>query len=79
MVGIEDVDDDLESEVTEECGKYGNVRRAIIYHEQQSEDDNADVIVKIFVEFTSLKGKKSRLCLSLFIYVFCIFRSHQSS
>lgn len=57
MIGVEDIDDDLESEVTEECGKYGNVRKVIIYQEKQSEDDDAEIIVKIFVEFTSLLGK----------------------
>ncbi|XP_067133982.1 poly(U)-binding-splicing factor PUF60 isoform X2 [Centruroides vittatus] len=53
MVGIEDLDDELESEVTDECGKYGIVNRVIIYQERQSEDDDADIIVKIFVEFSS--------------------------
>lgn len=51
MVGPEDIDDDLEGEVTEECGKYGQVKRVIIYQERQGEEDDADVIVKIFVEF----------------------------
>lgn len=57
MIGIEDIDNDLESEVTEECGKYGNVRKVIIYQEKQSEEEDAEIIVKIFVEFTSLIGK----------------------
>ncbi|XP_023244328.1 poly(U)-binding-splicing factor PUF60-like isoform X3 [Centruroides sculpturatus] len=57
MVGIEDLDDELESEVTDECGKYGIVNRVIIYQERQSEDDDADIIVKIFVEFSSPHGK----------------------
>lgn len=52
MVGSEDVDEDLESEVVDECSKYGNVNRVIIYQEKQSEDDDAEVLVKIFVEFT---------------------------
>ncbi|XP_043990800.1 poly(U)-binding-splicing factor PUF60a isoform X1 [Gambusia affinis] len=52
MVGPEDIDDDLEGEVTEECGKFGQVRRVIIYQERQGEEDDADVIVKIFVEFS---------------------------
>lgn len=60
MVGAEDIDNDLESEVTEECGKYGNVRKVIIYQEKQSEEEDAEIIVKIFVEFTSLKGKLDR-------------------
>lgn len=57
MVGPEDLDDDLESEVTDECGKYGSVNKVIIYQEKQSEEDDAEVIVKIFVEFTSQKGE----------------------
>jgi len=56
MVGPEDLDEELESEVTDECGRYGHVERVIIYQEKQSEDDNADVVVKIFVEFTQSSG-----------------------
>lgn len=57
MVGPEDVDETLQDEIQEECGKYGLVERVIIYKERQSEgdyaeDDNTDVIVKIFVEFS---------------------------
>lgn len=51
MVGPEDLDEELESEVTDECGKFGPVNRVIIYQEKQSEEDDAEVIVKIFVEF----------------------------
>lgn len=51
MVGPEDLDDQLEGEVTDECGKYGIVNRVIIYQERQGEEDDAEVIVKIFVEF----------------------------
>jgi len=61
MVGVEDLDEDLESEVTEECGKFGNVIRVIIYQERQSDADDADIIVKIFVEFTeSSESVKAR-------------------
>ena len=57
MVGPEDLDDELENEVTDECGKFGNVKRVIIYQERQSEEDDAEIIVKIFVEFTQQSGK----------------------
>ena len=57
MVGPQDLDEELESEVTDECGRYGNVERVIIYQEKQSEDDNAEVVVKIFVEFAQSSGK----------------------
>ncbi|XP_041039061.1 poly(U)-binding-splicing factor PUF60-like isoform X1 [Cetorhinus maximus] len=52
MVGPDDIDDDLEGEVTEECGKFGAVNRVIIYQEKQGEEEDAEVIVKIFVEFS---------------------------
>ncbi|XP_071050867.1 poly(U)-binding-splicing factor half pint isoform X2 [Onthophagus taurus] len=55
MVGPEDVDQTLQEEIEEECTKFGNVERVIIYNEKQSEDDDTDVIVKIFVEFTETK------------------------
>lgn len=54
MVGPDDIDDDLEGEVTEECGKFGRVKRVVIYQERQGEEDDADVIVKIFVEFSEV-------------------------
>jgi half-pint family poly-U binding splicing factor len=53
MVGPEDLDEDLEEEVTDECGKYGPVNKVIIYQEKQSEDDNAEIVIKIFVDFVN--------------------------
>nr|CAB3265312.1 poly(U)-binding-splicing factor PUF60-like [Phallusia mammillata] len=53
MVDVEDIDEDLESEVMEECGKFGSVNRVIIYQEKQSEAEDAPVLVKIFVQFAS--------------------------
>lgn len=55
MVGPDDVDEMLKEEIQEECSKFGVVERVIIYNEKQTdneEDDNADIIVKIFVEFS---------------------------
>lgn len=58
MIGPEDVDESLQEEIQEECSKFGTVERVIIYNEKQSEDDeNAEVIVKIFVEFAETKGE----------------------
>lgn len=57
MVGAEDLDDELESEVTGECGRFGVVNRVVIYQERQSEDEDAEIIVKIFVEFSATPGK----------------------
>lgn len=51
MVGLEDLDSEFENEVIDECGKYGNVNRVIIYQEKQSEEEDVEIIVKIFVEF----------------------------
>lgn len=55
MVGPEDIDEMLQEEIQDECSKFGVVERVIIYNEKQSEfedDENAEVIVKIFVEFS---------------------------
>ncbi|TGZ53127.1 Poly(U)-binding-splicing factor half pint [Temnothorax longispinosus] len=55
MVAPEDVDETLQEEIQDECSKFGVVVRVIIYKERQSEDDeNAEVIVKIFVEFAEM-------------------------
>ena len=59
MVGSEDVDEDLQEEIEEECSKYGEVERVIIYQERQSEEEDAEIIVKIFVEFKETKGAKA--------------------
>lgn len=71
MVGPEDVDDELEMEVTDECGKYGVVHRVIIYQEKQSEDEDAEVIIKLFVEFSTPQGKlASHSCKLMNDYIF---------
>ena len=54
MVDVEDVDEELESEVTEECGRYGAVDRVVIYQERQGEEEYAPVVVKIFVQFCDI-------------------------
>jgi poly(U)-binding-splicing factor PUF60 len=35
----------------DECGKYGEVEQVVIYKEKQGEEEDAETIVKIFVEF----------------------------
>jgi len=59
MVGHEDVDEDLQEEINEECSKYGEVDNVIIYQERQSEEDDADILVKIFVEFSQPSQAKA--------------------
>ena len=61
MVEIDDVDEELENEVTDECSKFGNVTRVVIYQEKQGEEDDAPVIVKIFVKFSTVPGVNSIL------------------
>lgn len=51
MVTKDDIDDELESEVTDECGKFGVVNKVVIYQEKQSDEVDAEVVVKIYVEF----------------------------
>lgn len=58
MVGPDEVDETLQEEIQEECSKFGAVERVIIYNERQSEDDDdSEIIVKIFVEFNATNGK----------------------
>ncbi|XP_043468402.1 poly(U)-binding-splicing factor half pint isoform X2 [Leptopilina heterotoma] len=55
MVAPEDVDESLQEEIQDECSKFGVVEHVIIYNERQSEDDeDAEVIVKIFVAFSQM-------------------------
>ncbi|XP_051171369.1 poly(U)-binding-splicing factor half pint isoform X2 [Leptopilina boulardi] len=55
MVAPEDVDESLQEEIQDECSKFGVVEHVIIYNERQSEDDeDAEVIVKIFVAFNQM-------------------------
>lgn len=51
MVDVSEIDEDLEAEVTEECSKFGGVGKVVIYQEKQGEEEDAEVIVKIFVQF----------------------------
>jgi hypothetical protein len=64
MVTAEDLDEDLEEEVTSECSKHGSVERVVIYQERQSAEDDAEVIVKIFVLFLTGAGENYtyRIC-----------------
>ena len=70
MVGAEDLDEDLKDEVTDECEKFGKVNRVIIYQEKQSEEENAEVVVKIFVDFSKQEGRHPLLAL---VYTGCYF------
>lgn len=74
MVGPEDVDEDLEEEVTEECSKFGVVERVVIYQEKQGEDEEDPIIVKIFVEFKDHEG----LLINIIIVVIGVFTCYHN-
>lgn len=57
MVEPQEVDETLQEEIQDECSKYGVVERVIIYNEKQSDNDDSDIIVKIFVEFSRTSGE----------------------
>jgi poly(U)-binding-splicing factor PUF60 len=66
MVDADEVDDELEGEVSEECGKYGTVQRVIIHNERRANDEDTwassvdtVIVVKIFVEFSNQKDVES--------------------
>ncbi|OQR75495.1 poly(U)-binding-splicing factor PUF60-like [Tropilaelaps mercedesae] len=52
MVGEDEVDEDLEPEISDECSKFGTVNKVTIYKEKQGEEEDAQIEVKIFVEFS---------------------------
>ncbi|XP_065901529.1 splicing factor 45-like [Dysidea avara] len=53
MVGPGEVDDDLQPEVTEECSKYGEVVKCLVYEIPSLPDHEA---VRIFVEFNRVES-----------------------
>lgn len=53
MVGPGEVDEDLEPETKEECSKYGEVVRCLIFEIPGVSDDEA---VRIFIEFKRLES-----------------------
>ncbi|CAF0838301.1 unnamed protein product [Adineta ricciae] len=55
MATPDEIDEELQQEITEECSKYGEVSKVVIYTEKQDEQVNAEEIVKIFVEFRNSK------------------------
>lgn len=59
MVTPDEVDEELQEEISEECSKFGEVERVIIYQERQSEEEEAEIIVKILVEFKEAKSTKA--------------------
>jgi len=52
MLKSDELDGEVEAEVTEECENYGKVTKVVIYQERQSADENAEIVVKIFVQFS---------------------------
>lgn len=56
MLAADELDAEVEQEVTEECSTYGVVQRVVIYQEKQSDAPNAESLVKIFVEFAEPDG-----------------------
>jgi len=74
MVSADEVDEELEDEVTSECSKFGTVHRVIIYQERQGVNEDADILVKIFVVFDAHSGRLDESCLVISI-IFCSYRS----
>ncbi len=75
MVGPEDVDETLQDEISEECNKFGAVEHVVIYNERQGEEEDAEVIVKIFVEFSAGAGASSFIFFRFSSSFFSLLRS----
>ena len=55
---VDEVDEDLEDEVKEECGKYGAVSKVVIH---QEDGESGNLVVKIFVEFLDHKDTEKAI------------------
>uniref|UniRef100_A0A5S6QKN1 RRM domain-containing protein n=1 Tax=Trichuris muris TaxID=70415 RepID=A0A5S6QKN1_TRIMR len=55
MVSAADVDEYLHEEVTEECARFGEVERVVIYQEQVGEDADSTITVKVFVKYSTVQ------------------------
>ena len=55
---VDEVDEELEDEVKEECGKYGMVEEVVVH---QTENPSGDLIVKIFVQFADHKDTQKAI------------------
>ena len=74
----EELDGEVEAEVTEECENFGKVTKVVIYQEKQSADPSAETDVKIFVQFGTpheVQTAISGLVLKIFVDLFMIFRA----
>ena len=65
MVDANDVDDELEAEVADECGKFGRVTRISVSCEQRDDSyelpESCTGDVRVFVEFASQSGSRLNL------------------
>ncbi|KAF0988469.1 hypothetical protein HZS_2218, partial [Henneguya salminicola] len=55
LVTLDQVDDQLKSELEQECSKYGKVKQVVINREKQGESADSSTIVKIFVQFSETR------------------------
>jgi len=65
MVDADDVDDELEAEVADECRKFGRVTRISVSCEQRDDSyelpESCTGDVRVFVEFASQSGSRLNL------------------
>ena len=67
MVSIEEVDEDLQEEVGQECGKFGKVVNVVIHQDTTASEEES---VKIFVVFSAASGKEERAFQSILLCTF---------
>ena len=72
MVGAGEVDEDLEPETAEECSKYGDVMKVVIFEMPKTPDASSDDAVRIFVQF---KRMESAIKGTLYIFLSLIYLS----
>jgi splicing factor 45 len=57
MVGPGEIDNELQSEIEEECKKFGNVEKCVVY-EDKYPGVPIDQVIRIFVKFTAVDSTK---------------------
>jgi RNA recognition motif-containing protein len=66
MVGPEEViDEEFQDEIEEELGKFGKVENIVVYQERSDDTADAEVSIKVFVEFTdTMEAHKAKAALN---------------
>jgi len=69
MVTVNEIDEDLQSEITSECSKYGEVVKVVVWIVPESPTEE----VRIFIQFNTIEGMIIILLILCFFFFFNFF------